>query len=392
MLFKTPALAKVGKILLHRQGLDIDTLSGNLENGWRINSFYGSNSLFRYHLKGIQIKVNKSELYKSSMWRVGEIAVDEIKLGVAPSALDFNYFNSGTKSFRANSSLSTYGLISLKALVDSLKIKKISISDGLHLNLAFQDVEVRQIGFQGTTLSISGLTTGKSSQNQLEVSQMIYNLIDKKLLLKAKLSLHKSAYAPLIKDSQLSFSWSGTFENPERFRLLTFENRLSVDYFRNDLFITITGFSPSKYIKSESAFRNINAKLRNSNCMNLSCLKKLQGSGSFYLGSLKVNFKQNKSWFEGSTEEPIQFDYNDVVLSLFQPKTIFEIVSEETVSNYLSLLYFKKPMDLLAEQEQSLVKRDQIYFKILRERFDPNRPRHKDTFLLRSPAELSEAK
>ncbi len=393
VLFKTPVLATVGMHLLNSQGMGIGSLTGNIESGWKINTLYGSNSFFSFSVKGIHIKHDKAGLFNRGVWHLTEVSVDEVKLRMVPGVLNFNYFEKGLVSSRVQLPLTLpYGFLSLKAAIDLVKAKKITILEDKKMNLVFTDVNVNKMTYQANTLNIDNLQSGKSSVNKLEVSQLIYNLENQKLLLKVKLFAKKEAYPILKKDLQASFSWSGALQKPERFRFVTFEDRLSIDFFRNDLLLTLHGFTPATYFYASPVFKNINTKLRNSNCIKVNCLQSLQGSGSFYLSSQKIDFKNNSAWFVGTNEEVLPFNYNEVVKALFTPKPILSIVSEETLSNFVSQLYYKKPMDQLQPQEQSVVTRDQVYYKVLRERFDPNRPKHIDTFLLRSPSELSEVK
>lgn len=393
VLFRTPVLATVGMHLLHKQGMGIGSLTGNIETGWKINTFYGSNPYFSFSIKGIHIKHDKAGLFNRGVWHLTEISVDEIKLRMVPGVLNFNYFEKGLVANQVQLPFANpYGFLSLKAAVDLVKAKRIAISEDKKMNLVFTDVNVSKISYQANTINIDDLQSGKSSPNKLEVSQFIYNVADQKLLLKAKLFAKKEAYPVLKKDTQASFSWSGSLQKPERFRFVTFEDHLSLDFFRNDLLMTLQGFTPAMYIQAVPVFRNINAKLRNSNCVKVSCIQSLQGSGSFYLSSKKIDFKNNSAWFVGLNEEVLPFNYNDVVKALFTPKPILSVVSEETLSNFVSQLYYNKSMDQLQPQEQAIVTRDQVYYKVLRERFDPNRPKHIDTFLLRSPSELSEVK
>lgn len=393
LLFRTPVLATVAMHVLNGQGLGLGSLTGNIEKGWKIDTFYGSNPYFSFILKGIHIKHDKAGLLNRGVWHLNEISVDEIKLRLTPQMLSFNYFEKGLVSNRVQLPLNlSYGFLSLKAAIDVVKAKKVVILEDKKMNLVFTDVDVNKITYQANTINIEDLKSGKTSVNKIEVSQFIYNLAEQKLLLKAKLFAKKEAYPVLKKDLQASFSWSGTLQKPERFRFVTFEERLSVDFFRNDLLMTLHGFTPAHYFYASTVFKNITTKLRNSNCMKVNCLQSLQGSGSFYLSQQKINFKNNSASFVGLNEEVLPFNYNDVVKALFTPKPILSIVSEESLSNFVSQLYYKKPMDQLQPQEQAVVTRDQVYYKILRERFDPNRPKHIDTFLLRSPSELSEVK
>ncbi len=393
VLFRTPVLATVGMHLLNSQGMGIGSLTGNIESGWKINTLYGNNSYFSYSVKGIHIKHDKAGLFNRGVWHLTEISVDEIKLRMAPQVLNFNYFEKGLVSNRVQLPLNLpFGFLSLKAAIDLVKAKKLTILEDKKMNLVFTDVNVNKITYQANTINIEDLQSGKTSVNKIEVSQFIYNLAEQKLLLKAKLFAKKEAYPVLKKDMQASFSWSGTLQKPERFRFVTFEERFSLDFFRNDLLMTLHGFTPANYFYASPVFKNITTKLRNSNCMKVNCLQSLQGSGSFYLSNQKINFKNNLASFVGLNEEVLPFNYNDVVKALFTPKPILSIVSEETLSNFVSQLYYKKPMDQLQAQEQAVVTRDQVYYKVLRERFDPNRPKHIDTFLLRSPSELSEVK
>ncbi len=391
-LFKTPILATVGMHILNSNGMEIGSLTGNIEKGWKIDSFYGSNAVLDFSVKGIHIKHSSSGFFHRGAWRVNTINIDEIKIRLAPNTLNFNYFERTPLAMRNIPQDQAFRLFKFRAFVDAVKIKIMTISDSEKLNLVFSDTNAAKMSLENNIFNLESINNSQTSTNKLEVSQLVYNLTDQKLLAKGKLLVRKDAYSVLKKDLEVSFSWSGSVRKPERFRLLTFEDRFSVDFFRNDLLITLRGFSPAAYIKASPTFKNINVKWRNSNCLFLGCLKSLQGSGSFFVSGQKIEFKNNSAWFVGTNEEVLPFNYNELVKALFSPRPILSVVSEETVSNFVSQLYYKKPMDQLLEQEQGLVKRDSVYFKILRERFDPNRPRHIDTFLLRSPAELSETK
>jgi uncharacterized RDD family membrane protein YckC len=393
LFFKTPILATIGTQVLHRQGMDIQTLSGTIEKGWKIDTFQGKNSVFNFVIKGIHIKHDKTGFYHSGLWRFSEISIDEVAIHLAPGAVNFNYLDRDLASADLQWPLaSTYTFFGLKFLVNSLRINKISFFDKEKLNLVFTDVDAQKIRYGLGTLNVDGIVSGKKSSNKIEVSQFVLDVAQKKMLLKAKLFAKKHTYSALQKDVQISMIWSGSLKKPERFRLLAFEDRLTVDYFRNDLIVTIQEFSPASYFKATPTFKNITAKLRNSHCLAFGCLEALQGSGSFYTSQQKVNFKNKSAWFVGVNEEVLPFNYNHLVKALFQPMPVLSVVSEETVPQFISQLYFKKPLEGLNETEQSVVRRDQVYYKVLRERFDPNRPRHRDTFLLRSPSELSEVK
>ncbi|MBY0384161.1 hypothetical protein K2X05_03295, partial [bacterium] len=196
----------------------------------------------------------------------------------------------------------------------------------------------------------------------------------------------------LRKDLQMTLSWQGSLVQPERFKLMAFDNRLNLDYYRGELLVTATELTPSHYFKASDTFHKISAKLKNSNCQNVSCIQSLKGKGSFFVQQRQVDFKNDEAFLVGSETEVLRFNYFDVVTALFEPLPVLKVVSEDPLQDFISQFYFQKPLHQLAENEQKIIRRDQVYFKVMKERFDPNRPKHIDTFLLRSPSEMSENK
>ncbi len=395
LFFKTTFIAKAVLTVLQHQGVQVSSLSGNMAKGWHIDSFAGGNNMVSYNLKGIHIKHSPAGFYSNGTWRVQDLMVDELSFRVDPQLLNLNYIQrkSSSVSFKAATSAELqFAMYKLKGLVDALRIGKLKVTDGDKLNLVFDNIQGDKISYADGVLSIAGLKTAEASPAKIDVGFLTFKPLDQSLQLKMKMLAKKEMHQSLKKDLNLVFNWSGSLSAPERFKVVAFENRFQMNYDKGHLSVMVNNLTPSQHLQSSISFRDINAKLKHTNCESTACVQSLQGSGSFLIQNRKVDFKNTMAWLDGSETEVLRFSYNDLVLALFETQPVLKVISDESLQDFIAQFYFQKPVHLLSAVEQSLVQRDQGYFKVMKERFDPNKPKHIDTFLLRSPSELSESK
>lgn len=395
LLFKTTFIAKVGLHVLQSQGIKVSSLSGNLAEGWSVDSFAGGNKFMSYSAKGIHFAHSPSGFYRRGTWHVQQLSVKELQIKISPNVFNFSYFQRkpASVSFNAPSARDLqFAFFNIKGLVDHLKIGNLSISDGEKFNMQLSDLAVGALSYENGTVSVSSFKTSEKSEAKVDVSYLVYKPLEKVLQLKMKVSAPKKVYSLLKKDLQMSLSWQGSLVQPERFKLMTFDNRLNLDYYSGELLVTASELTPAHYFKASDTFHKISAKLKNSNCHNISCLQALKGKGSFFIQQRQVDFKNDEAFLKGVDAEVLRFSYFDLLSALFEPLPVLKVVSEEPLQEFISQFYFQKPLNQLAENEQKVIHRDQAYFKVMKERFDPNRPKHIDTFLLRSPSEMSENK
>lgn len=395
LFFKTTFIAKVALHVLKSQGVQVSSLTGNLAEGWSVDSFAGGNSFMSYSAKGIHFAHSPSGFYNRGAWRVQKLSVNELDIKISPQIFNFSYFQRKPASvqFSAPSARDLqFAFFNIKGLVDLFTVGKLNVSDGEKFNMQLSDISVGGLNYENGTISVSSFKTSDKSQSKLDISHFIYKPLEKILQLKMKLSAPKSIHTLLKKDLQMNLSWQGSLVQPERFKLMTFDNRLNLDYYRGELLITSNELTPAHYFKASDTFHKISAKLKNSNCRSINCIQVLQGKGSFFVQQRKIDFKNDQAWLAGTDTEVLRFNYFDLVTALFEPLPVLKVVSEEPLQDFISQYYFQKPLQQLAENEQKIIRKDQVYFKVMKERFDPNRPKHIDTFLLRSPSEMSENK
>lgn len=396
LLFKTTYIAQVALHVLQYKGVKVSTLTGNMSKGWRIENFAGGNSLVHFAAKGIHIKHSPAGFYQRGVWRAQELSVDELDVKISSQLLNFSYVQRkpSSVSFAAPTpSDLRFAFYNIKGFVESLKVGQLKVTDGEKLNLQFEGMSVKNINYENGTVSLNEFKTDEKSPAKIELNQLVYKPAEKHLQLKMKLFAKKEMHADLKQDLKLFTQWTGSMDAPERFKLIAFDNRFHLDYLHNELTVTTTGFTPAKYLKTASeSFNNISVKLKNSFCKSTQCVQSLQGRGSFFVHQQKVDFKNEMAWLVHSDAEVLRFSYNDLVIALFDSQPVLKVVSEESLQDFIGQLYFKKSVHELTAMEQSIVHRDQKYFKVMKERFDPNRPKHIDTFLIRSPTELSETK
>lgn len=395
LLFKTTFIAKVGLHVLQSQGLKVSSLTGNMADGWSVDSFAGGNSFMSYSAKGIHFAHSPSGFYSRGTWHVQQLSIKELDVKISPQLLNFSYFQRKPASAVFNAPMAKdlqFAFFNIKGLVDLFKVESLKISDGEKFNMQLSDLSVSGLNYANGTMTVSGFKTSEKSESKVDVSHFVYKPIEKILQLRMKMSAPKKVYSLLKKDLQMTLSWQGSLVQPERFKLMTFDNRLNLDYYRGELLVTTTDFTPAHYFQASDIFHKISVKLKNSTCNSVSCIQSLKGKGSFFVQQRKVDFKNEMAWLVGSDAEVLRFHYFDLVTALFEPLPVLKVVSEQPLLDFISQYYFQKPLHELADNEQKIIRRDQAYFKVMKERFDPNRPKHIDTFLLRSPSEMSENK
>jgi uncharacterized RDD family membrane protein YckC len=396
LFFKSTYIAQVALQVLQYKGVKVSSLSGNMAKGWHIESFAGGNSMLQFTAKGIHIAHSPAGFYSAGVWRAQELAIDELDVKISPSLLNFEYIQRkpSSVSFAAPTvSELSFAFYQLKGFVEQFKVGKLTVSDGNKLHLRFDAMDVKDISYENGIIQLKDFKTSPQSPAKIEVSQLVYRPANKYLQLKMKLFAKKEMHKDLQRDLDVSFNWTGPVDAPKQFKLSAFANRFHLTYINNELKVSTNEITPSYYLKTASdSFSKISVKLKNGFCQSTQCLQKLQGKGSFFVHQRKVDFKDYKAWLVQTETEVLKFNYNDLVLGIFEPQPVLKVISEESLQDFVSQFYFQKSVHQLTAMEQSIVNRDQKYFKVLKERYDPNNPKHIDTFLIRSPTELSETK
>lgn len=396
LFFKTTYIAQVALQVLQHKGVKVSSLSGNMAQGWHIDHFAGGNSMLQFSAKGIHISHSPAGFYSGGVWRAQKLVIDELDVKISPSLLNFGYVQRkpSSVSFAApTASDLSFAFYQLKGFVEQFKVGRLKLSDGNKLNLLFDSMDVKNINYENGIVQLKDFKTSPQSPAKIEVGQLVYKPADQYLELKMKLFAKKEMHTDLKKDVDVSLNWSGPVDAPKHFKLMAFGNRFQLNYLNSELTVSTNEITPSYYLKTASeSFSKISVKLKNGFCQSTQCLQKLQGKGSFFVHQRKVDFKNEMAWLAQTDTEVLKFSYNDLVLGLFEAQPVLKVISEESLQDFVSQFYFQKSVHQLTAMEQSIVNRDQKYFKVLKERYDPNRPKHIDTFLIRSPTELSETK
>ncbi len=396
LFFKTTYIAQVALQVLQHNGVQVSSLSGNMAKGWHIDHFGGGNSMFQFSAKGIHITHSPAGFYSGGVWRAQQLSIDELDVKISPTLLNFAYVQRkpSSVSFAApTASDLSFAFYQLKGVVEQFKVGKLKVSDGNKLNLLFDAMDVKNISYKNGIVRLKEFKTSPKSPAKIELSHLVYKPADKYLELKMKLFAKKEMHTDLKRDLDVLVHWMGPVDAPKQFKLIAFGNRFQLNYLHNELSVSTNEMTPSYYLKTASeSFSKISVKLKNGYCQNTQCLQNLQGRGSFFVHQRKVDFKNDMAWLVHSENEVLKFNYNDLVLGLFEAQPVLKVISEESLQDFIGQFYFQKSVHQLTAMEQSIVNRDQKYFKVLKERYDPNRPKHIDTFLIRSPTELSETK
>ncbi len=396
LFFKTPLIAKIAFFVLSENGVRISSLKGNLSEGWRVDSFQGGGNVVGYQAQGVHIQQAPVGFYSQGRWRAKEFSIEKLNFRVAPEIFSFTSTRPKFQNLQFNIESPwgmSYAFAQFSGMVEKIKIGDLSITDGKKLDLHFRNIEISQVKYENETLVIGVLSTQEKNSSLLSAQNIIFKPNEQYLSAKVNVTVKKDNYKNLKKDAKISIHWVGNLALPERIKVIALDNRINVDYQSANLALSVSGLTPANYFESSPIFTNFSARFKHTDCRKLSCLQSMDGRGSFNMNGRKIEFKNDVAWSETLGDNDLmQFNYNDLVSAFFTPQVVLKGVSEDTLQDFMAQLYFQKPYQELAVNEITTLKNDQIYFKVLKERFDPNKPKHRDTFLLRNPSNLQESK
>jgi uncharacterized RDD family membrane protein YckC len=391
---KSSYLGTVAVQVLQKNGVKVSSIGGNMASGWKVDSFDFKLASTQFSLRGIKIQQSPTNFYEKGFWKAKNIEVKDLVIKVNSDFLKNIKWTSTSKLVAAAPSHLDLGFlfVYLNGLVDQTRILNFKITDGEKFNASFENIVLSKLKFENKVLSFESLKSTGAKKSQLDLGEFAYNPQAQTLNLRAKVWLKQESSALLKKDLALVLSWQGSLFSPERFKLITMDNRFSLDLTQNLLTLNTTDLNPSRYFQAPVFLNNLKMKLKNPDCQNLQCLMKLKGAGSFLMRDQKVAFKNESAWLVSMGMEPVNFNIYDLAASLFSTTPFIKVFADESVQDFVGQFYFKQPMDLLTEEQKTIVQNDLGYFKVIKERFDPNKPKHIDTFLLRDPAQAAEAK